>query len=172
MDMTGRTVVVTGAARGIGQTLSANGGWHIAAWALKETIMGPSETWRRALAEGRFLIQRSRADGTHVFPPRVAAPGSGLDDLEWVEASGSGTVISVTIIRPRPPAEPYNVVIVELDEGVRMMSRVEGLAPEAVSIGLRVRARIAAGDSEPILVFDPLHAEATRPRMASTSRAS
>ncbi|MFN3592790.1 MAG: Zn-ribbon domain-containing OB-fold protein, partial [Thermaurantiacus sp.] len=105
--------------------------------------MGPSEHWQRALAEGRFLIQRSRADGTHVFPPRVAAPGSGRDDLEWVEPSGLGIVHSVTIVRPRPPADPYNVAIVELDEGVRLMSRVEGLAPEAVAIGLRVQARVA-----------------------------
>lgn len=134
--------------------------------------MGPSETWRQALGEGRFLIQRSRRDGAHVFPPRVAAPGSGTDDLEWVEACGLGTVHSVTIIRPRPPADAYAVVLVDLDEGVRLMSRVEGMAPEAVTIGLRVKARIASTDDGPLLVFDPHHGKSASPRMDATSAAS
>jgi uncharacterized OB-fold protein len=119
---------------------------------------GPEAQWRKALAEGRFLVQRCRATGTHVFPPRVAAPGTGSADLEWVAPSGRGIVHSVTIVRPRPPAEPFNVVIVELDEGPRLMSRVKGLPPEAVAIGLRVMARIAETPDGPLLVFVPDHA--------------
>ena len=41
-------------------------------------------------------------------------------------ASGAGTVYSVTVVHPRPPDEPYNVVLVDLAEGPRMMSRVVG----------------------------------------------
>jgi uncharacterized protein len=119
------------------------------------TQIGPEAQWRAALAEGRLLLQRSGADGSHVFPPRTMAPGSGNDDLEWVTASGQGTVYSVTVIAPKPPLEPYNVVLVDLDEGPRVMSRVEGIAAAEVQIGMRVSARIDDDQGEPILLFDP-----------------
>jgi uncharacterized OB-fold protein len=116
---------------------------------------GPEAQWRSALAEGRLLLQRSASDGAYAFPPRTMAPGSGSDDLEWIAASGQGTVYSVTVISPKPPLEPYNVVLVDLDEGPRVMSRVEGLAAAEVKIGMRVQARIGEHDGEPILLFDP-----------------
>jgi uncharacterized OB-fold protein len=115
----------------------------------------PDVEFQQFLREGRFMLQRSRGSGRHVFYPRVAEPGSGARDLEWVEAGGGGTVYAVTVIYPKPPAEPYNVALVELDEGPRMMTRVEGLAPEAVRIGLRVRARILADGDGHCVVFDP-----------------
>ena len=116
---------------------------------------GPEASWRAALAEGRFMLQRSLSDGTYVFPPRTMAPGTGADDLEWVEASGNGSVYSVTVISPKPPLEPYNVVLVDLDEGPRVMSRIEGVAAADVKIGMRVQARIGEEAGAPILLFDP-----------------
>ncbi len=113
----------------------------------------PETVWREALAEGRLLLQRARGSGSIVFPPRLAEPGSGEEDLEWVEACGMGTVYSVTMIGRKPPAKPYNVVLVDLDEGARVMSRVEGSA--GVAIGLRVRATIDLGGDEPLLLFEP-----------------
>ena len=50
-----------------------------------------------------------------------------------------GTVHATTVVRPRGE-EPYNVALVDLPEG-RRMTRVEGVAPEDVRIGLRVRMR-------------------------------
>jgi uncharacterized protein len=117
---------------------------------------GPEAHWRAALAAGQILVQRSRSSGAHIFPPRVMAPGTGADDLEWVEVVGGGTVYAVTMISPRPPAEPYNVVLVDLDEGPRMMSRVEGIAAKDVAIGMRVKARIGSKDDAPIVLFDPV----------------
>jgi uncharacterized OB-fold protein len=70
-------------------------------------------------------------DGRPVFRPRV-----GHDT--WQVSAGVGSVYSTTVVRPRR-AEPYGVVLVDLDEGFRMMSRVVGMAPEDVTIGLRVR---------------------------------
>ena len=116
---------------------------------------GPESHWWTELAEGRFLLQRSRSSGSHFFPPRVAEPCTGTDDLEWVEARGGGAVYSATVIRPRPPAQPYNVVLVDLDEGPRLMSRVEGVAPGEVRIGMRVAARIDRSGASPILLFVP-----------------
>jgi uncharacterized OB-fold protein len=115
----------------------------------------PESIWRAALAEGRLLLQRASASGAHFFPPRLAEPRTGDEDWDWVEASGLGTVHSVTVVNQRSPAVPYNVALIDLDEGVRLMSRVEGLAAEDVRIGLRVRARIDASVETPILLFDP-----------------
>jgi hypothetical protein len=116
---------------------------------------GPEAAWWAALADGRFLLQRSRSSGAFNFPPRVVEPGTGADDLEWVEAMGAGTVYSATIIHPKLPAAPYSVVLIDLDEGPRLMSRVDGVAAEDVRIGMRVAARIDRNGVAPVLVFDP-----------------
>ena len=113
----------------------------------------PEQHWRDALAEGRFLLQRDPANGEFHFPPRLASPSGGL--LEWVEAAGVGTVYSTTTVRVRPPAEPYNVALIDLAEGARLMSRVEGIAAQDVTIGMPVQARIDQQDEGPVLVFHP-----------------
>jgi len=100
------------------------------------------------------MLQRSHASGNYVFYPRVAEPVTGARDLEWVEASGRGTVHATTVVRARPPQPPYNVALVDLDEGPRVMSRVEGISPDAVHIGMKVQARIGQQDDKPILLFD------------------
>lgn len=115
---------------------------------------GPAAEWDAALAEGRFLIQQPVGGGKPVFPPRAFAPGTGAE-LEWVEASGHGTVYSATWIQRKPPEPPYNVVLVDLAEGARMMGRVEGVTPETLDIGMAVKARIVAGET-PMIVFDPV----------------
>jgi uncharacterized OB-fold protein len=51
-----------------------------------------------------------------------------------------GTVYATTVVH-RPDEEPYNVCLVDLDEGARVMGRVDGLAPQDVTIGLRVQSR-------------------------------
>ena len=113
-------------------------------------VLGPEAQFRAYLAEGRFMIQRSRSTGRHVFYPRVAVPGSGETDLEWVPASGEGTVYSITVNRTREGS--YNIALVDLAEGPRLMSRIEGA--ETAPIGTRVKARIASIEGEPALVFD------------------
>lgn len=106
------------------------------------------------LAQGRFMLQRSRSSGEYVFYPRVAAPRSGLRDLEWVPASGRGVVYSSTVVRAKPPQPSHNVALIDLEEGPRLTSRVEGMPPESVRIGMAVRARIVQADGKPLLVFD------------------
>ncbi len=66
-------------------------------------------------------------------------------------ASGGGTVYAITVNRTREGS--YNLALVDLDEGPRMMSRIEGV--ESVKIGSRVQARIADLGGEPMIVFDP-----------------
>ncbi|WP_239451499.1 Zn-ribbon domain-containing OB-fold protein [Elioraea rosea] len=123
------------------------------------TAPGPEAVFRAHLAEGKFMLQRSASAGVHVFYPRVAVPSTGETDLEWVEASGLGTVYATTVTRQRPNPDgssaDYNIAIIALDEGPRMMSRVEGIAPDKVTIGMRVKARVATVDGAPNVVFDP-----------------
>jgi uncharacterized protein len=110
---------------------------------------GPEAQYRAHLKAGRFMIQRSLSTGAHVFYPRIAAPISGATDLEWVEASGLGTIYSITVNRSK--ASSHNVAIVELDEGPRMMTNIEGV--ETAAIGTRVKARIVEIDGEAAVVF-------------------
>ncbi len=117
-------------------------------------MTGADAIWRAALADGQFLLQRGVRSGRAYFPPRGAEPGTG-DAVEWFEPCGRGTVYSVTIISRKPPLPPYHVALVTLEEGPRLMSRVEGLAAEQVQIGMAVKARIITEDDQPVLVFDP-----------------
>lgn len=118
---------------------------------------GPDTVFQRHLAEGRFMIQRGKTSGTYVFYPRTVAPETG-EELDWIEASGKGTVHSTTAIRRRPPEAALNVALIDLDEGPRMMSRVEGIDALEVRIGMRVQARITNCEDEEstfMVVFDP-----------------
>jgi uncharacterized OB-fold protein len=115
----------------------------------------PEKEFHAFLAEGKFMIQRSRSSGRHIFFPRVCEPVTGATDLEWVPASGRGTVYSTTTILPRAPAEPYNVTLVDLEEGPRIMSRVDGIKAEDVRIGSAVEARIIEEEGKPLIIFVP-----------------
>ena len=116
--------------------------------------MHPEQEHLEFLAKGEFMLQRSRSSGAFVFYPRVAAPQTGATDLEWVKASGLGTVYSTTVIRQKPPNMDYNLALIDLAEGPRMMSRVLGLAPQDVKIGMPVRAKIISEDDKPFVVFE------------------
>jgi len=117
---------------------------------------GPLSAWRAHLDAGRFMLQRCTGCARHVFYPRVLCPHCAGAALEWVEAGGGGTVYSVTVVSRRPEqGGNYNVALIDLDEGVRLMSRVDGIPPERVAIGLRVRHAIDRSEAAPLLVFKP-----------------
>jgi len=126
----------------------------------------PDAEFRTHLQQGRLMLLRSRASGHCFFYPRVLEPGTGNTDLEWVEASGRGTVYSVTIVRAKPPQTLYNVALVDLEEGPRMMTRIDGIAAERVQIGMPVQARIVVEDDLPFVTFVPIAAEATQTSLA------
>ena len=119
------------------------------------SIIHPDVDYQAHLDEGNFKLLRARDTGEVFFYPRVAAPGSGSRDLEWIDASGNGTVHAITVISKRPPTPDYNVVLVDLAEGPRVMSRVEGIANEDIRIGMPVTARVDIADGTGILIFVP-----------------
>lgn len=115
----------------------------------------PDTCYAEFLTRGEFRIQHCRSCRQHQFYPRLVCMHCGSVDLAWVQPSGRGEIHAVSIVnRSAEKGGPYNVVLVDLAEGPRMMSRVEGLASEAVCIGLAVQARIAAGPGGPCVVFD------------------
>lgn len=123
------------------------------------TSTGIQARHQQALDEGRFLIQRCSACSRHVYFPRELCPHCGALAPALVVPAGPGTVAAVTTLhRKAEQGGNYHVCLIDLDEGVRLMSRVEGLAPEAVTIGLRVTARVQVNDGKGLVVFDPLPA--------------
>lgn len=115
--------------------------------------MGPEAEYRAHLAAGNFMLQRGVTSGQCFFPPRTHEPATG-DAVEWVAASGHGSVYARTIVRKRDPEPDYAIVLVELFEGPRLMARVDGITPDAVHIGMAVQARIIAEHDAPLLVFE------------------
>lgn len=118
---------------------------------------GPEKEFHDHLAAGRFMIQKSPSTGAYVFYPRTIAPGTGETDLEWVEASGDGTVYATTVNRQRPEkGGDYNIALIDLAEGPRLMSRVVGVDPHDVTIGMRVKAKVDTIGDTPAVVFEPV----------------
>ncbi len=119
-------------------------------------VTGPEETYFNALAEDRFLLQHCDACDRSVFYPRACCPHCGAQTLGWREASGRGTVYATSVVRRRPEqGPPYNVALIDLAEGPRMMSRVDTIEPEAVQIGMAVTAVIDRTGDQPLVVFRP-----------------
>ena len=114
---------------------------------MPEPDPSPAEVFAAHCLRGELAYQVA-PDGTAVFPPRLARPGTG-EPLRWAVSAGRGTVHATTVVRRRGET-PASLVLVDLDEGFRMMSRVDGPAPEDVRIGLRVR--VAFDGEVPVFV--------------------
>ncbi|MBU1176285.1 MAG: OB-fold domain-containing protein [Alphaproteobacteria bacterium] len=114
---------------------------------------GPERRYYDYLKEGKFMIQRSRSSGNFTHYPRVMEPATGAADLEWVEASGDGVVYATTVNRQR--SGDYNIALIDLAEGPRMMSRVVGIEPADVKIGMKVKAKVDKIGDHDAVVFEP-----------------
>lgn len=116
----------------------------------------PMKKYQEHLERGELAYQYSLAANRPFFYPRVICPYSGTDAFEWRISKGLGTIYSMTALYPRN--EPsYAVVLVDLDEGFRMMSRVVDATAEDVQIGARVRLSIRKaenGDACPFFVLE------------------
>ena len=121
-----------------------------------------SQPFWDALADGRVLIQRCRQCDTWVYYPRARCSACLADALTWTEVSGEGTVYTFTVARqPTTPAfaevvDPI-IAVVELDEGVRLTTSLEGVDPADVRVGMRVRPVFAeAEDGLRLLRHEPI----------------
>jgi uncharacterized protein len=133
---------------------------------MERIAQSPLAIYQQYLDKGELAYQWSPEANRAVFYPRVICPHTGSDRLEWRVSAGLGTVYATTVTHPREGA-PYNVALIDVDEGFRLMSRVEDIAPEDVRIGMRVKFRVhrpkgdqASGDEPAYPVFVPLRESA------------
>jgi uncharacterized OB-fold protein len=122
-------------------------------------VTADNEAFWLAAADGRLVVQRCTSCGSRHHPPRPMCPRCRSIELEWAEVAGTGTVYSYALLHhPRHPAFDYPVpaVLVDLDEGVRILSNLVGIDPHAIRIGLRVRVAFeVAGEDLAVPVFRP-----------------
>ncbi len=101
--------------------------------------------WQSA-AEGRLVVQRCTSCDAYQFYPRALC-ASCAGETEWVDASGRGTLHTFTVIRQNrseafAALSPYAVGIVELEEGVRMMSNIVDCDVEVLEVGMALEVLI------------------------------
>lgn len=112
-----------------------------------------------------LLLQKCDDCGRYRFYPRPMCPQCHSTRTTWTVCSGLGSVYSFTIVR-RPLARwfaerlPLVCAVIELDEGVRMVSNVVGIDPERVHIGLRVMVGFEdVNDEISLPLFEPAPAD-------------
>jgi uncharacterized protein len=115
---------------------------------------GPLHIYEENLAKGEFKIQQCKDCGQHVFYPRHLCHHCGSTSLKWVAVSGRGSVYSTSVVRQRPEkGGDYNLSLIDLEEGPRMLSRVVDVAPDEVTIGMEVSAHVGMINDSPAVVF-------------------
>ncbi len=82
-----------------------------------------------AAKEERLILQKCKDCDKHIFYPRIACPHCLSDNIEWVEASGKGTLFSYSVVENNAPSAftndiPFVVALIRLEEGVQMLSNM------------------------------------------------
>jgi uncharacterized OB-fold protein len=108
-----------------------------------------------AARRGKLLLAHCTAcDRPHWFP-RVVCPLCSSCDIEWREASGRGTVYSVSVARRATP--PYALAYVTLDEGPTMLTNIVDCDVDGIVIGQKVKVVfMERADALPAPMFTPL----------------
>jgi uncharacterized protein len=104
-----------------------------------------------AADEGRLVAQRCAACGRLRHPPRPMCPECRSLDIEVVDLSGRGVVYSYSVLHhPQHPAFEYPVLaaLIDLDEGIRIVSNVVGVEPDEIRIGAAVQVEFVATDGD------------------------
>ena len=137
-----------------------SGGGNGYAKPLPTVTLEDREFWAAA-REHRFVLPQCRACGHVWFPPYASCPSCLSFDRGWTEASGRGTVWGFTIMRQPyipsfEPELPYNVVLVELEEGPVVYSNLVGIDNADIACGLPVEAVFEdATDEITLIKFRP-----------------
>ncbi len=116
----------------------------------------PLGTYIEHLKKGELAYQVCKDSNKPFFYPRAIAPETGSTNIEWRVSKGLGTVYTTTAVHYK--GEPtLNVAMIDMDEGYRLMSRVEGIDAMDVKIGMRVKVKVNPGDEKtlPFPVFTP-----------------
>jgi hypothetical protein len=118
-----------------------------------------NEFFWAAAQEGRLVAQRCTGCGQFRHPPRPMCPRCGSLDHDVVDLAGTGTVYSFSVLHhPQNPLFDYPVLaaLVDLDEGIRLVTGLVNVDPAAIRIGMPVRVRFAdAAHDTAVPVFAP-----------------
>jgi len=103
-----------------------------------------SQPFWDGLAQHRILVQFSPSLNRYVFYPRLLAPGTLADDLQWREIDGAGTLYTFTVARrptgpPWVDAVPQLLAVVQWDAGPRISTELVDVDPGDIAIGMRVQ---------------------------------
>lgn len=97
--------------------------------------------WQGA-RDGVLTMQRCQSCNQFQFYPRIVCSHCGHEQLAWEAVSGHGKVLSFTIVRrgiSKAYEAPYVVALIDLREGVTMMSTIQTSDPESIEIGANVQ---------------------------------
>jgi uncharacterized protein len=116
-----------------------------------------------AAKEGKLVTQQCGQCGRLRHPPRPMCPACHSLEFEMIELAGTGVVYSYSFLRhPQSPAFTYPVIaaLVDLDEGVRLVSNLVDVEPSDVRIGLPVEVRfVPTRNDGAVPVFAPRRSE-------------
>jgi len=119
------------------------------------------------IAAGELRLQRCTACDLAVFYPRAVCPHCFGAPLTWFTARGTGQVYSYTVVHRAfgefADQAPFTVALVDLDEGVRMMTRIVDAAPGQVEIGLPVELTVRQIAGAGLPCFRPARPPARQP---------
>ena len=113
------------------------------------------------LADGEVRLQKCGRCGAHQYPAESFCYECGAQELSWVKVAGEGTVYSFIVVHQQYHKAfkqflPYTVVIVQTDEGPRMLGAMLALQ-KPIAIGDRVRPCIRRIDNErAFLTYEPV----------------
>lgn len=121
------------------------------------TIEEGDRPFWEAARRREISVQRCSACGHLRFPPARICPRCRSEQAEWTVLSGRGRVWSFTVFHkcyfPGFADEmPYNVAVVELEEGLRMFTNLTGLENSAIQVGMPVRAEFEDATEEVTLI--------------------
>ena len=122
----------------------------------KPLIDDDNRVFWEGIKEHRLMLQQCNDCQKYIFYPRIICPHCYSENTTWKETSGQGEVVSYTVVhRAMPPFKaetPYVVALIQLNEGVRMISRIVN-DPKQVEIGLQVSAVYESVDEELTLPY-------------------
>ncbi len=97
--------------------------------------------------------------GAFRYPLTLLCPACRSFDFEWVASSGRGTVYSYTVVHHQTHpafAVPYTIVLVQMEEGPRVVAQLRAPERTTVSIGMPVRVEWEDHPEQPLPVFVPV----------------
>ncbi len=130
---------------------------------------GLLDAYHEGLAAGELRVMRCSSCGTAQFPPRAVCPACATPGAaEWVTTTGRGRIWSFGVFHkaylPAPaPQPPYNVAVVQLDEGPKVITNIVSVPDAEIRVGTAVQAVFAAQDGTTAVRFRPVPSDTDTP---------